>query len=113
MIVTVCVKRVTSQVRGLLGRYLVEIESGVFIGDVSERVRASLWGRVTNGCGLDGSAWMIYPTTDTVQGMHLLNHNTDWSIEDMDGVMLVSRPLKITKQCVEIKDNVQIVDPGW
>ena len=42
MIVLV-MEKIPRQLRGYISRFLMEIKSGVFIGDCSQRVRDGLW----------------------------------------------------------------------
>lgn len=76
--------------RGQLTRWLLEISAGVFVGDVSARVRDLLWLRV---CELsrDGRAVMVYPAANE-QGMSFRVHRYDWQPIDFEGVTLVLRP---------------------
>lgn len=97
MIIVLCVRKVPSRVKGAMSRVLVEVESGVFIGDVSKRVRESLWKTAIHGCGMEGRAWMAYPDRKHPQGMRLLTHNTRWSVVDFAGVILMQRPLTPTQ----------------
>lgn len=93
MLVLIRSKRVPALVRGRLSRFLVEVESGTYIGDLSNRVRKNLWDDIVKDAGMIGSLWMVYPSP-IVQKLEILSLNTDWELVNMDGVMLVERPLK-------------------
>lgn len=64
--VVVVLERVPPSLRGYLSRWMLEIQSGTYVGDLGRRVRESLWEEVC--CNLrTGSAFIVY-TTDTEQG---------------------------------------------
>ncbi|MGH3496004.1 MAG: type I-E CRISPR-associated endoribonuclease Cas2e [Nocardioidaceae bacterium] len=76
--------------RGHLTRWLLEISPGVFVGQISHRVRELMWLRVLELCK-DGKAIMIHQA-DTEQGLQYRFHRHDWIPEDFDGVWLMRRP---------------------
>lgn len=53
----IAVESVPERLRGRLGVYLIEIRAGLYIGDVSKRVRELLWEQVRFYCG-EGNAVM-------------------------------------------------------
>jgi CRISPR-associated protein Cas2 len=76
--------------RGDLTRWLFEISPGVFVGNVTARVRDKLWDRVT-GLAKDGRATMVY-SAQNEQHLAFKVHRSDWIPEDIDGLTLVRRP---------------------
>lgn len=48
--IVIFVVNVSIQLRGYLTRFLSEIQAGLFIGDVSARVRDLLWERIEKRC---------------------------------------------------------------
>ena len=78
--------------RGDLSKWLNEINTGVYVGKVSARVRDALWDRICENIK-EGQATMIYSAANA-QGYAILVHNTDWIPTDYDGVTLMKRPLK-------------------
>jgi len=78
------------KLRGYLSKWLQEINTGVYVGRVSTRVRGELWGRVTENAG-SGRATMVY-NTNNEQGMDFRVHNTTWEPIDFDGLKLMLRP---------------------
>ena len=76
--------------RGDLSKWLLEIHTGVFVGQVNARVREQLWQRITQNIK-SGRAVMVFDT-DNEQGMDFRIHNTSWEIVDYDGIQLVRRP---------------------
>lgn len=76
---------------GDLSKWLCEINTGVYVGHVSSRVRDALWDRVCQNLK-NGRATMVY-TMNTEQRMDFRVHNTTWVPVDYDGIKLMKRPL--------------------
>jgi len=76
--------------RGDLSKWLLEIQVGVFVGNVSARVRENLWKRIVEGCG-SGRATMVF----SAPGEQKLDFRTvgdAWEPIDFDGLKLMLRP---------------------
>lgn len=85
----IVVENVPPKLRGRLGVYLIELRTGVYVGDVSRRVREMLWEQVLSYCG-GGNAVMCW-TTNTESGFDFITigPNRRFPVE-MDGLKLVS-----------------------
>ena len=79
-----------ARLRGDLTKWLVEINTGVYVGNVSARVRDELWDRVCEHVK-EGRATLVY-TARNEQGMAFRVHNTKWEPVDFDGITLMRRP---------------------
>ena len=79
------------KLRGDLSKWLFEINTGVYVGKVSTRVREELWSRICESIS-HGQATMVYPSSGE-QKMEFRVHNTTWEVVDYDGVKLMRRPL--------------------
>ena len=79
------------KLRGDLSKWLFEINTGVYVGKVSTRVREALWSRICESIYL-GQDTMVYPAPGE-QKMEFRVNNTTWEIVDYDGVKLMRRPL--------------------
>lgn len=79
------------RLRGDLSKWLCEINTGVYVGQLSSRVRDALWDRVCKNLQT-GRATMVY-TTNGEQKMDFRVHNTTWVPVDFDGIKLMRRPL--------------------
>lgn len=79
------------KLRGDLSKWLCEINTGVYVGNLSTRVRDELWLRVCQNLK-NGRATMVY-TTGNEQRMDFRVHNTNWEPVDLDGIKLMRRPL--------------------
>jgi CRISPR-associated protein Cas2 len=76
--------------RGDLTRWLFEIDTNVYVGSVSARVRDELWKRVTENAK-SGRAVLVYPAKNE-QGLAFRVHNSRWEVRDFDGLSLMFRP---------------------
>jgi CRISPR-associated protein Cas2 len=93
------------KLRGDLSKWLFEINTGVYVGNVSARVREALWIRICETVQ-QGQATMVYPAPGE-QKMEFRVHNTTWEMVDYDGIKLMRRPLshKITEAEKKEKDS--------
>lgn len=76
--------------RGDLTKWLQEIAAGVYVGQVSARVREELWSRVTESAKA-GRATMVY-SSNNEQHLDFRIHNSIWEPIDFDGLKLILRP---------------------
>lgn len=79
------------KLKGDLSKWLCEISTGVYVGNLSARVRDGLWARICENCS-HGRAAMVYSAAGE-QGMEFRVHNTSWVPVDFDGIRLMKRPL--------------------
>ena len=85
----IVVENVPPRLRGRLAIWLLEVRAGVYVGDVSRRVREMIWDTVKRGIE-DGNAVMAW-STNTESGFDFLTwgRNRREPVE-MDGIKLVS-----------------------
>lgn len=76
--------------RGDLTKWLLEIDSGIFVGQVSTRVRDHLWGRIVKNVK-NGRATMVF-NTNNEQGLEFRVQGNVWEPIDFDGIKLILRP---------------------
>lgn len=76
--------------RGDLSKWLIEIQTGVYVGKVSARVRDALWARIKENAK-KGKATLVYPAKNE-QRMSFRVHNTTKELIDFDGIKLVLHP---------------------
>ena len=79
------------RLRGDLSKWLCEINTGVYVGNVSGRVRDALWDRVCQNLK-NGQATMVFNAVGE-QKMDFRTHNTAWEAVDFDGIKLMRQPL--------------------
>lgn len=78
------------KLRGDLSKWLCEVNTGVYVGQVSARVREALWDRICENIR-DGQATMVYSFANE-QRFEFRTHNTTWKVCDFDGIKLMMRP---------------------
>jgi CRISPR-associated protein Cas2 len=85
----IVVENVPPRLRGRLAVWLIEIRAGVYVGDLSVKVREMIWSQIENGIE-DGNAIMVW-TTNTESGFDFitLGKNRRLPVE-LDGLKLVS-----------------------
>ncbi|NOT60524.1 MAG: type I-E CRISPR-associated endoribonuclease Cas2 [Acidobacteria bacterium] len=91
--VVMILEKVSPSLRGELTRWLLELKTGVFVGNVSALVRDKLWHmicmKLKTGAGL-----MVFNAARE-QGYEIRTHGpTSRTPEDFDGLILMKIPLK-------------------
>jgi CRISPR-associated protein Cas2 len=82
-------ENVPSRLRGRLGLWLVEVRAGVYVGDVSRRVREMIWDNLGKGIE-DGNVVMAW-TSNNESGFDFMTLGANRRIPvEMDGIKLVS-----------------------
>ncbi len=79
-----------AKLRGDLSKWLMEINTGVYVGNVSARVREALWKRITDSLR-DGQAVMVC-SANNAQGMTCREHQPSRQPVDYDGYTLMKTP---------------------
>lgn len=79
------------KLRGDLSKWLQEVNTGVYVGNVSGRVRDAIWERVCENLK-NGRATMVF-SAHNEQRMDFRVHNTSWEPVDYEGIQLIRRPL--------------------
>ncbi len=91
--VVILLERVPASVRGELTRWLLEVQTGVFVGQVSGLVRDKLWENATVAKGA-GAAMLLY-SSDNEQGFQMrTTGDTSRAIVEFDGLSLIRVPSK-------------------
>lgn len=75
---------------GDLSKWLQEVNTNVYVGNVNARVRDALWDRITESIKT-GQATMVF-TTNNEQGMDVRVWGTTWEPTDFDGLILMRKP---------------------
>lgn len=79
------------RLRGDLSKWLMEINTGVYVGQLNQRVRDALWKRICDNLP-KGRATMVC-SANNEQRMVFRVHNTTWKPVDFEGLTLMQRPL--------------------
>lgn len=81
-------ENVSPSLRGELSRWLLEVQTNVFLGSVSSVVRDKLWDLAVEKAG-EGHCSMMYKT-NSEQGFDICTHGPSRRvIEDFEGLKLV------------------------
>jgi len=85
----IVVENVPHRLRGRLAVWLIEIRAGVYVGDLSAKVREMIWAQIVDGIE-EGNAIMTW-STNTESGFDFvtLGKNRRLPVE-FDGLKLVS-----------------------
>jgi CRISPR-associated protein Cas2 len=85
----IVVENVPPRLRGRLAVWLIEIRAGVYVGDLSVKVREMIWSQIEEGIE-EGNAVMVW-STNTESGFDFmtLGKNRRLPVE-LDGLKLVS-----------------------
>jgi len=87
--VVVVTETVPSRLRGRLAVWLLEIRAGVYVGDVSRRIREMIWQQV-NQMAEDGNVVMAW-STNTESGFDFITFGKNRRMPvDFDGLRLVT-----------------------
>jgi len=85
----IVVENVPPRLRGRLAIWLLEVRAGVYVGDVSARVREMMWTQVEKGVG-EGNAVMVW-STNTESGFDFMTLGKNRRIPvELEGLKLVS-----------------------
>ncbi|MDD2338489.1 MAG: type I-E CRISPR-associated endoribonuclease Cas2e [Geobacteraceae bacterium] len=85
----IVVENVPPRLRGRLAIWLLEVRAGVYVGNVSKRVREMIWRTLDKGID-DGNAVMSW-STNTESGFDFMTLGANRRIPvEMDGIKLVS-----------------------
>ena len=86
----ICLTDCPLKLRGDLTKWLLEINTGVYVGNINARVREELWNRITENVR-SGQVTMVFRAAGE-QHMDFRVHNTNWKPVDFDGLKLIMRP---------------------
>jgi len=78
------------RIRGDLSKWMLEIDTGVYVGQMSARVREEIWKRVCENLH-SGRAVMVY-SAQNEQHLEFHVHNTSWVPLDLDGLKVMLHP---------------------
>lgn len=87
--IVVVTEAVPQRLRGRLAIWLLEIRAGVYVGDVSRKIREMIWEQV-NVLAEDGNVVMAW-STNTESGFDFITFGKNRRVPiDYDGLRLVS-----------------------
>ncbi|SRR5574344_688915 len=89
--IVISLSKCSASLRGDLTKWLLEIDTGVYVGRVTARIRDELWFKIEKNAN-GGSAFLVYSAKNE-QGFEFRTLNTKWNPVDYDGLKLIMRPL--------------------
>ena len=109
--IVLCVTNCPQQLRGDLTKWLIEVNTGIYVGKLNSRVRDELWSRVCENIK-DGQASMVY-TNNTEQGYSFLTHNSSWLPVDCEGVTLIKKMISINDLENKESEDAETASSGY
>ena len=94
--IVITLSKTPPALRGDLTRWCQEIQTGIYVGEVSARIRDKLWQRVLDNIG-NGEATLVY-NTNTEQGYAFRTTRQSRRVVDFDGMLFVKHV--VTKETV-------------
>lgn len=85
--IVITLTKVPASLRGDLTKWYQEIQTGVYVGNVSARIRDLLWDRVVQNIG-NGEATMVYNTNNEL-GYQIKTTRKMYKVVDFDGIPLM------------------------
>lgn len=76
--------KVPNSLRGDLTKWCQEIQTGIYVGNFSAKIRDLIWQRINRNIG-SGEATMVY-TTNNELGYTFLTTKSDYKVVDFDGI---------------------------
>ncbi len=89
MMVVIALSCCPPKLRGDLSRWMIEIDTGVYVGNLNLRIRDGIWDRICKNIG-SGHAAMSF-SSNNEQKLDFRIYNTDWQPTDYDGIKLIKR----------------------
>ncbi|BDR57034.1 type I-E CRISPR-associated endoribonuclease Cas2e [Xylocopilactobacillus apis] len=87
--IVITLTKVPRSLRGDLTKWCQEIQTGVYVGNVSARIRDQLWDRIMRDVG-NGQATMVFNAQNEF-GYQIRTTRIDYEVVDFDGIPLVKR----------------------
>jgi CRISPR-associated protein Cas2 len=85
--IVITLTKVPASLRGDLTKWYQEIQTGVYVGNLSARIRDLLWDRVVKNIG-NGEATMVYNTNNEL-GYQIKTTRKTYKVVDFDGIPLM------------------------
>lgn len=93
--IVITLTNVPPSLRGDLTKWCQEIQTGVYVGRFSARIRDYLWTRIIEGVGR-GEATMVYSTNNEL-GYKFRTTRRDYQVVDYDGLPLMMHKATVTQ----------------
>ncbi len=90
--IVITLTKVPNSLRGDLTKWCQEIQTGVYVGSFSARIREMLWSRILKNIGT-GEATLVYSTNNEL-GYTFRTTRRDKRVVDFDGVPLMMQMIE-------------------
>ncbi|MBU9788340.1 type I-E CRISPR-associated endoribonuclease Cas2e [Lentilactobacillus sp. G22-6] len=87
--IVVTLTKAPQSLRGDLTKWYQEVQTGVYVGNVSARIRDLLWDRINRNIG-SGEATMVYNANNEL-GYQIKTTRKQYQVVDFDGIPLMMR----------------------
>ena len=95
--IVITLTKVPNSLRGDLTKWCQEIQTGVYVGSFSARIREMLWSRILKNIGT-GEATLVYSTNNEL-GYTFRTTRRDKRVVDFDGVPLMMQMIESCSPC--------------
>jgi len=95
--VVVILENVPPSLRGELSRWLIEAQAGVFVGQVSARVRDKLWDKCCQASAA-GSVLQVWSTNTEQRFQMRMYGRPSRYVVDLEGIQLIQIPHDLDKK---------------
>lgn len=102
--IVMILENVSPGLKGELTRWLIEPKSGVYIGEVSARVRDLLWEKCIAKSG-SGGVIQIWSTNNEQKFTLRMSGNTDREIVESEGLQFIRIPTKLPEELSTKNDH--------
>ena len=100
--IVIVLENAPPRLRGRLAVWMIEVRAGVYVGNLSQRIREMLWDTIKMGLE-NGNAVMLW-STNTESGFDFVTLGKNRRIPvDLDGLRLVS----FLPEETTVEDNIQ------
>ena len=99
--IVITLTKVPNSLRGDLTKWYQEIQTGVYVGNVSAKIRDLVWARIQQNIG-NGQATMVYNTNNEL-GYSFTTTRLDYKVVDFEGVPLM----------MQLASNSKIIKTGF
>ncbi len=89
MMITIVISSCPPSLRGDLSKWLLEVDTGVYVGRVTARVKDMLWDRIIRSS--EGGRAVIISTVRNEQHFEVKVHNGNLKPVDFDGITLMMK----------------------
>lgn len=100
----ITLKKAPVSLRGDLTKWMQEVDTGVYVGNFSTRIREKLWARIMEACK-DGDACMCFSSNNEI-GYKICLSDSNREVIDLDGIPIVRLLSKVnTKETREVREK--------